>query len=68
MWIVKVGDQYLAWRDGGSAGCSQHQKDAVRFPTAGLAYKTAHRTFGLADEDDEDDMSARVVRLTEKKR
>jgi hypothetical protein len=64
-WIVKVGDQYLKWHKGGSARCSKKQKDAIRFNSLGYAYKVAHRTFGLGDENDEDDwdMCARVVKL-----
>lgn len=67
MWIVKVGAQYLSWCDDSSAGCSESQHDALRFDTEGKAYRVAHQTFGLGDDDedifDDDAMSARVVKL-----
>jgi hypothetical protein len=62
-WIVKVGDQYLAWHDHGNAGCSKKQRDALRFDDQGKAYRVAHKTFGLAEDDFDDDMGARVVKL-----
>ena len=63
-WIIKVGDEYLSWHDGGSAGCSGKQRDAVRFGDQGKAYRVAARTFGLLDADAlDEEMGARVVKL-----